>query len=488
MILLASNENPLGMPESARRAAASALEGAGNYPDSNGTALKNALAARLDVSPEWLTLGSGSSEILELAAQVSLKPGEGVVYSQYGFIVYAQATAHAHAHATVVPSRDFGHDLDAMRAAIGDDTKLVFVANPNNPTGTFIDAAPLLAFLQSVPAHVTVLLDEAYTEYLSPAQRYDSIEWVRRLPNLIVARTFSKAFGLAGLRIGYGVSQPALTARMNAQRPRFNVTTPAQAAAVAALGDAEFLARTYDAEHRRARPARRGLHRTGPGVHPLVGQLPDGAGRRCAGRACAPAGRRHRGVAARPLRPAAVAARQRRPARAEQGRARRVALRSRRLSLVCSARYDDNITPEETECMKRRQFAAQAAAVIATTAIAPMAFAQQAPRAHPGRLSAGRVGGRGGAAAGRQDARVARAERHHRQQAGRGGPARAGRAQALAARRQHADLLAERRDGDPPVALFEPGLRPGEGFHADRARQHLRLRGDGRGRARRPAT
>jgi histidinol-phosphate aminotransferase len=246
MILLASNENPLGMPESARRAAAAALEGAGNYPDSNGTALKNALAARLDVSPEWLTLGSGSSEILELAAQVSLKPGENVVYSQYGFIVYAQATAHAHARATVVPSQDFGHDLDAMRAAIADDTKLVFVANPNNPTGTFIDAAPLLAFLQSVPTHVTVLLDEAYTEYLSPAQRYDSIGWVRRLPNLVVARTFSKAFGLAGMRIGYGVSQPPLAARMNAQRPRFNVTTPAQAAAVAALGDAEFLARTYD--------------------------------------------------------------------------------------------------------------------------------------------------------------------------------------------------------------------------------------------------
>lgn len=245
MILLASNENPLGMPESARRAAAAALEGAGNYPDSNGTALKQALAARLGVPPDWLTLGSGSSEILELAAQVSLKPGEGVVYSQYGFVVYAQAAAHAHARATVVPSRDHGHDLDAMLAAIGDDTRLVFVANPNNPTGTFIDAAPLLAFLQAVPSHVTVLLDEAYTEYLSPAQRYDSIDWVRRLPHLIVARTFSKAFGLAGLRIGYGVSQPMLALRMNAQRPRFNVTTPAQAAAVAALGDADFLARTY---------------------------------------------------------------------------------------------------------------------------------------------------------------------------------------------------------------------------------------------------
>ncbi|CAN7429716.1 MULTISPECIES: histidinol-phosphate transaminase [unclassified Variovorax] len=245
MILLASNENPLGMPESARRAAAAALEGAGNYPDSNGTALKHALASRLDVPMDWLTLGSGSSEILELAAQVSVKPGEGVVYSQYGFIVYAQAAAHAHARSTVVPACDFGHDLDAMRAAIGEDTRLVFVANPNNPTGTFIEAGPLLEFLQAVPAHVTVLLDEAYTEYLAPAQRYDSIAWVRRFPNLIVARTFSKAYGLAGLRIGYGVAQPALAARLNARRPRFNVSMPAQVAAVAALADAAFLARSY---------------------------------------------------------------------------------------------------------------------------------------------------------------------------------------------------------------------------------------------------
>jgi len=176
---------------------------------------------------------------------VSLTSGEGVVYSQYGFVVYAQAAAHAHARSTVVPARDFGHDLEAMRAAIGEDTRLVFVANPNNPTGTFLEAGPLLDFLQAVPTHVAVLLDEAYTEYLAPAQRYDSIEWVRRFPNLIVARTFSKAYGLAGMRIGYGVSQPALASRMNAQRPRFNVSSPAQAAALAALADEAFLAHSY---------------------------------------------------------------------------------------------------------------------------------------------------------------------------------------------------------------------------------------------------
>jgi len=246
MILLAANENPRGMPPSAQAAVLATLAQAGAYPDPDGITLKAALASRLDVSPSCITLGSGSCEILELVTHVSVAPGQSVVQSQYGFIVYGQVTAHAHARGIVVPARDFGHDLDAMRAAIAADTRLVFVANPNNPTGTFIDAAPLLAFLQSVPAHVTVLLDEAYTEYLSPAQRYSSIEWVRRLPNLIVARTFSKAFGLAGLRIGYGVSQPGLTARMNAQRPRFNVTTPAQAAAAAALGDADFLTRTYE--------------------------------------------------------------------------------------------------------------------------------------------------------------------------------------------------------------------------------------------------
>lgn len=273
MILLASNENPLGMPESARRAAAAALQGAGHYPDSNGTALKHALSARLDVPADWLVLGSGSSEILELAAQVCVKPGEHVVYSQYGFVVYGQAAARAHARSIVVPARDFGHDLDAMRAAIGEDTRLVFVANPNNPTGSFIEAGPLLAFLQSVPPHVTVLLDEAYGEYLAPAQRYDSIAWVRHFPNLIVARTFSKAYGLAGLRIGYGVAQHPLAARLNAQRPRFNVNTPAQAAAVAALADEAFLARSYQLNTAGRLRLEAGLHELRLGSLPSAGNF-----------------------------------------------------------------------------------------------------------------------------------------------------------------------------------------------------------------------
>ena len=246
MIRLDSNENPRGMPESARSAAAAALQDAGNYPDANGAALKQVLAATLKVPTEWLVLGSGSSEILTLAAQSLVAPGKGVLWSQYSFVVYGQAAALVHGKPVVVPASDHGHDLPAMLRAIDADTRLLFVANPNNPTGSFIEAPALLDFLSRVPPSVTVLLDEAYTEYLAPDQRYDSMDWVRRFPNLLVARTFSKAYGLAGLRVGYGVAQPALAGKLNAKRPRFNVTTPALAAAQAALADTAFVQQTYE--------------------------------------------------------------------------------------------------------------------------------------------------------------------------------------------------------------------------------------------------
>ena len=241
---LAANENPLGMPQAAREAAAQALAGSDRYPDAAGAQLRAALASRLDVSTADIVLGSGSSEILTMAAHALVQPDEGVVSSQYGFIVYSQAAQLVHAKHVVVPARDFGHDLEAMLAAIDGRTRLVFVANPNNPTGSFLAGDQLRAFIERVPAHATVLLDEAYTEYLTPAQRYDSMGWVRRFPNLLVARTFSKAYGLAGLRVGYGVAQPALIARLNAVRPRFNITTPALTAAAAALADEDFQARS----------------------------------------------------------------------------------------------------------------------------------------------------------------------------------------------------------------------------------------------------
>jgi histidinol-phosphate aminotransferase len=245
IVKLASNENPLGMPESAQRAivqtAAQSASELGRYPDSNAFELKAALAARYDVPAEWITLGNGSNDILEIAAHAFVECGQSIVYSQYSFAVYALATQGLGARHLVTPAVKYGHDLDAMLAAIAEDTRLIFVANPNNPTGTFIDGAALEAFIAKVPRHVVVVLDEAYTEYLSADKRYDSIAWLRRYPNLLVSRTFSKAYGLAGLRIGFAIAQPELTDLLNRLRQPFNANTFAQAAAIAALGDTAFL-------------------------------------------------------------------------------------------------------------------------------------------------------------------------------------------------------------------------------------------------------
>lgn len=241
IVKLASNENPLGMPESAQRAMTQAASELGRYPDANAFELKGALAERYGVPADWITLGNGSNDILEIAAHAFVERGQSIVYAQYSFAVYALATQGVGARAIVVPAVEYGHDLDAMLAAITDDTRLVFVANPNNPTGTFIEGPKLEAFLDKVPSHVVVVLDEAYTEYLPAEKRYDSIAWVRRYPNLLVSRTFSKAFGLAGLRVGFAIGQPELTDLLNRLRQPFNVNTLAQAAAIAALNDTAFL-------------------------------------------------------------------------------------------------------------------------------------------------------------------------------------------------------------------------------------------------------
>ncbi|HEY3597593.1 MAG TPA: histidinol-phosphate transaminase [Paraburkholderia sp.] len=241
IVKLASNENPLGMPESAQRAMAQAASELGRYPDSNAFELKAALSAHYGVPADWITLGNGSNDILEIAAHAIVEKSQSVIYSQYAFAIYALATQGVGARSIVVPATHYGHDLDAMLAAIADDTRLIFVANPNNPTGTFVDGPTLDAFLAKVPPHVVVVLDEAYTEYLAADKRYDSIGWVRRYPNLLVSRTFSKAFGLAGLRIGFAIAQPELTDLLNRLRQPFNVNTLAQAAAVAALNDKPFV-------------------------------------------------------------------------------------------------------------------------------------------------------------------------------------------------------------------------------------------------------
>lgn len=249
IVKLASNENPLGMPLSAQKAVAAAISGLGRYPDPAGFDLKQALSDRYDVPQSWLTLGNGSNDILELVAMALLEPGTSCVYSQHAFVVYKLSTQARGARHIVVPARDFGHDLPAMLEAIDDTTRLVFIANPNNPTGTYLSNAALESFLAEVAkrhgSRVTVVLDEAYNEFLEPELRVDSVGLVKKYPNLLVSRSFSKAYGLAGLRVGFAVAQPALTDLLNRVRQPFNVNSLAQAAAIAALQDKDFLARSF---------------------------------------------------------------------------------------------------------------------------------------------------------------------------------------------------------------------------------------------------
>jgi histidinol-phosphate aminotransferase len=249
IVKLASNENPLGMPLSAQKAVAAAISGLGRYPDPAGFDLKQALSDRYDVPQSGLTLGKGSNDILELVAMALLEPGTSCVYSQHAFVVYKLSTQARGARHIVVPARDFGHDLPAMLEAIDDTTRLVFIANPNNPTGTYLSNAALESFLAEVAkrhgSRVTVVLDEAYNEFLEPELRVDSVGLVKKYPNLLVSRSFSKAYGLAGLRVGFAVAQPALTDLLNRVRQPFNVNSLAQAAAIAALQDKDFLARSF---------------------------------------------------------------------------------------------------------------------------------------------------------------------------------------------------------------------------------------------------
>ena len=250
IVKLASNENPLGMPKSAQDAMLKAASDLGRYPDSNGFELKNVLSARLDVSAEWITLGNGSNDILELAARAVAQAGDEVIFSKHAFAVYPLATQAIGAKAIEVDATAmYGHDLPAILKAVkasSDKAKLVFIANPNNPTGSYLSAQEIEDFLMAVPTHVVVVLDEAYNEYLTPEQRYDAIAWVKRFPNLILSRSFSKAYGLAGLRIGYGVAQPALTDLLNRIRQPFNVNSLAQAAAIAAFQDSAFLQQGFE--------------------------------------------------------------------------------------------------------------------------------------------------------------------------------------------------------------------------------------------------
>ncbi|MFK4753865.1 histidinol-phosphate transaminase [Oceanobacter antarcticus] len=247
IVKLASNENPLGPSPAIIDAIQQQLVELTRYPDGAGFELKAALCERLGVSASQLTLGNGSSDILDFAVRVFVNQGDNVVVSQHAFSIYGLVTRAVGGEVIEVPARNFGHDLDAMAAAINDRTRIVFVTNPNNPTGTYSTRGELEAFLAAVPEQVLVLLDEAYFEYAEVEDYPCGLDYLSQYPNLLVARTFSKAYGLASLRVGYGVSSPVVADLMNRVRPPFNVDSFALAAATAALRDDAYLAKSIAA-------------------------------------------------------------------------------------------------------------------------------------------------------------------------------------------------------------------------------------------------
>ncbi|MDN3517684.1 histidinol-phosphate transaminase [Aquisalimonas lutea] len=274
IIKLASNENPRGPGPRAVEAARAAAADLHRYPDGNGFRLKHALAVHHGVAPETITLGNGSNDVLALAASTFLGPGREAVFSEHAFAVYPIVTAASGATARVAPAlgpetdMPFGHDLDAMRARVGEATRVVFVANPNNPTGTWVGREALKDFLRSLPEHVIAVVDEAYCEYADHPGMPDATEWLSAFPNLVVTRTFSKIHGLAGLRAGYSISHPAVAELFNRVRQPFNMNACAQAAAEAALADQEYVRASVALNTEQRDRLRQGLEALGLDVLP----------------------------------------------------------------------------------------------------------------------------------------------------------------------------------------------------------------------------
>ncbi|MGJ8620138.1 MAG: histidinol-phosphate transaminase [Methylophilaceae bacterium] len=247
IVKLASNENPLGISPKAQLAIEEASADIARYPDGNAFMLREAVRQKFNVASEQIVFGNGSNDILELCARAFLQQGDEVIFSQHAFAVYSLVTQAVGAKGVVVPAKAFAHDLDGFIKAVTDKTRLIFIANPNNPTGTLIDKLILQAFLQKVPKNILVVLDEAYDEYLSTDDKSEAIDWLGKYSNLIISRTFSKAYGLAGLRVGFGLMQAEIADILNRVRQPFNVNSIAQAAATASLADDDFVARSYAA-------------------------------------------------------------------------------------------------------------------------------------------------------------------------------------------------------------------------------------------------
>jgi histidinol-phosphate aminotransferase len=247
IVKLASNENPLGCSPCALQALRDELVDVGRYPDGSGYQLKQKIVEIFHVEMAQVTLGNGSNDILELVARTFVSPADTVVYSQHAFAIYALATQAVGATGIEVPAQNYGHDLVAMAQAVRDDTRVVFLANPNNPTGTWFAESDFETFMQTVPEHVLVVLDEAYVEYFP--EYFNSLKFLKKYSNLLISRTFSKAYGLASLRVGFALASPQITDLINRVRQPFNVNSFALAAATASLGDQDFLNQTRTLNH-----------------------------------------------------------------------------------------------------------------------------------------------------------------------------------------------------------------------------------------------
>ncbi len=272
-IKLASNENPLGPSPLALAAIREGLPTLALYPEGSAPELRARLARQLDLDPRQLIFGNGSDQVMEFAVRAFAGPGTEVIVSQYAFAAYGIAAQASGATVRIAPARDYGHDLDAMADLLGARTRLIFIANPNNPTGTHLSAEALERFIDKVPAHALVVLDEAYLEFMDAADYPDSKPWLRRFSNLMITRTFSKAYGLAGLRCGYGIGHPDLMAVLERVRQPFNVNTLAQVAAHAALTDRAHLQATLANNRRGIEMLRDGLCHLGLTILPPAGNF-----------------------------------------------------------------------------------------------------------------------------------------------------------------------------------------------------------------------
>jgi len=272
-VKLASNENPLGAGPKALAAMRGEMSELARYPDGGAYALRSTLAHKHGVSQDQITIGNGSNDVLDMIARVFLYPGRESLFSQHAFAVYPLSSMAVGAELRMAPAKSFGHDLDAMRAMISDNTGVIWIANPNNPTGTWLRKGELHAFIKQVPPHILVVVDEAYFEYVHEMDYPQATRWLSEFPNLVVTRTFSKAYGLAALRIGYGLSHPDVADLLNRVRQPFNANSLAQAAAIAALGDEDYLRRSVELNDAGLVQLGEGLDRLGLSYIPSVGNF-----------------------------------------------------------------------------------------------------------------------------------------------------------------------------------------------------------------------